>query len=261
MNFNFFLAKHNSKVKMETHSSPLQRLQQLLIPILALLLASWILTLTAGKLRIPFWLIASGVALILSLLIKNPWWWHVFHHTIFPFAFYFMTFEFSPSSYFWVFLVLLLIFAGAIVSRVPLYFSGIKQIEVLTELIKPEHKNFVDLGAGIGSVIIPIALQFPNLHIVAYEIAPLTYLVGRIRTRNLANISWKLARFEFADLAESDIIYAFLSPEPMCKLWQKVREEQKLGSIFISNSFPVKDVEPTQVMLADTVHPLYVYRA
>ncbi|MEY4592211.1 MAG: hypothetical protein RIR18_1106 [Pseudomonadota bacterium] len=259
MNRSFFPHQHANQDQMEAYSSPTQRLRQLFIPILALLIALLISSLTAGTHSIPLLLIASGVALTLSLLIKNPWWWHVFHLSIFPAASYFLTLAWSPSTYLWAFLGLILVFAGAIVSRVPLYFSGDKQIQALAELIKPEYQTLVDLGAGIGSAIIPLAQQCPNLTIIAYEIAPLTYLAGRIRTRHFANITWKLERFESAELSQADIVYAFLSTEPMRELWQKASQEMKSGSLFISNSFPVLDVEPMQVLLADTVHPLYVY--
>ena len=50
-----------------------------------------------------------------------------------------------------------------------------------------------------------------------------------------------------ADLSKYDVVYAFLSPELMPQLWEKVSQEMSTGSVFISNSFAVPDIEPTEV--------------
>ncbi len=49
------------------------------------------------------------------------------------------------------------------------------------------------------------------------------------------------------DLADSDLVYAFLSPEPMPALFEKARRQMKPGSLFVSNSFAVPDVEADEV--------------
>jgi hypothetical protein len=50
------------------------------------------------------------------------------------------------------------------------------------------------------------------------------------------------------DLSEFDVVYAFLSPAPMERLFEKVRREMKPGSIFISNSFMVPGESPTETV-------------
>jgi hypothetical protein len=61
---------------------------------------------------------------------------------------------------------------------------------------------------------------------------------------------------------EQDVVYAYLSPVPMARLWCKVCEEMPSGSRFISNTFPVPGVEPERVVELDDFHHsrLYVYR-
>ena len=63
------------------------------------------------------------------------------------------------------------------------------------------------------------------------------------------------------ELAYYDVVYAFLSPEPMPRLWEKVKDEMLPGSIFVSNSFAVPNIEPSEIWeLSDerkTV--LYIY--
>jgi hypothetical protein len=49
-------------------------------------------------------------------------------------------------------------------------------------------------------------------------------------------------------LGPYDMVYAFLSPLPMPRLWEKAKAEMRPGSLLVSNSFPVPDVEPQRVI-------------
>ncbi|MDH5586413.1 MAG: hypothetical protein OEZ05_07260, partial [Nitrospirota bacterium] len=46
------------------------------------------------------------------------------------------------------------------------------------------------------------------------------------------------------DLAQYDVVYAYLSPVPMQRLWEKARQEMQPGSLLISNSFIIPGVLP-----------------
>jgi SAM-dependent methyltransferase len=102
--------------------------------------------------------------------------------------------------------------------------------------------RFLDLGAGIGSVLHPLARERPDGHFTGVENAPATWLIGRLRTAGLANCDWRWGDIWRTDLAAYNVVYAFLSPAPMAALWEKVRQEMRPGSLFISNSFAVPDV-------------------
>jgi hypothetical protein len=52
-------------------------------------------------------------------------------------------------------------------------------------------------------------------------------------------------------IAGFDVVYAFLSPVPMPRLWAKACEEMKEGSLLISNSFEVPGVKPARVLQLD----------
>jgi hypothetical protein len=58
------------------------------------------------------------------------------------------------------------------------------------------------------------------------------------------------------------VVYAFLSPAPMPRLWEKICAEMKPGSLFISNSFPVPGQAPDRVIEVDCSppRPLYCYQ-
>lgn len=50
------------------------------------------------------------------------------------------------------------------------------------------------------------------------------------------------------NLADYQVVYAFLSPVPMERLYTKVQAEMKPGTLFISNSFEVPGVEADEVL-------------
>ena len=82
------------------------------------------------------------------------------------------------------------------------------------------------------------------------------------RTARLPNCRWVLGSLWDVPLAEYDVAYAFLSPEPMRRLWLKVKREMRPGAWFISNSFRVPDVEATAEIDVDDARKtrLYCYR-
>jgi hypothetical protein len=50
------------------------------------------------------------------------------------------------------------------------------------------------------------------------------------------------------DLTGYDLVYAFLSPAPMSRLWDKVGREMRPGTLFVSNTFAIPGVAPVQTI-------------
>ncbi|HAD86437.1 MAG TPA: methyltransferase type 12, partial [Rhodospirillaceae bacterium] len=48
-----------------------------------------------------------------------------------------------------------------------------------------------------------------------------------------------------------DMVYCFLSPVPMERLYAKAKDEMQPGCLFVSNSFAVPGVEPDEVVTVD----------
>jgi trans-aconitate methyltransferase len=129
-------------------------------------------------------------------------------------------------------------------------------------LSEREQLRFLDLGAGIGSTTVPLSDQFPDDFFTGVENAPLTWLTGRLFSLGRPNVDWQWRDLWQTDLSAHDVVYAFLSPVPMPELWKKVEAEMSPGSLFISNTFPVPGVVPTQVIEVDCTpaRPLYCYQ-
>jgi len=199
--------------------------------------------------RILFWtglLVQSIVAAVVTRLLGLPVWW-VWIGLCFPPA---MALALNagelPAWPFGVgFVVLYLFFSNTARERVPLYLTNRATTEALASLMQQRGASrFVDLGSGLGGVV--RALDGEGRQVTGVETAPMVWLLSALlskitkRGRILRQDIWA------ADISEQDVVYAFLSPEPMPALYDKARREMKPGSLLVSNSFAVPGVEPSE---------------
>ncbi|HRE18982.1 MAG TPA: class I SAM-dependent methyltransferase [Rhodocyclaceae bacterium] len=208
-------------------------------------------------------LFIGGLAFVLATLTRQPLWWRIMHGLFVPLAWLAAQWQIDPGWFLLAFILLLLIYRGAVTGQVPLYLSNQATVDALGGLLR-EHGNprFLDLGAGIGSTVVPLARQLPSAQFTGVENAPLTWLAGRLRSLGQTNLAWRYGDFWKVSLADHDVVYAFLSPAPMPRLWQKAKAEMRAGSLFISNSFAIPEREPDYIVEVDCQppRPLYCYR-
>ncbi|OJF95090.1 hypothetical protein [Pararhizobium antarcticum] len=159
----------------------------------------------------------------------------------------------------------LLIYWNSASEQVPLYLTNRRTWKALGDLVTAENaKTFVDLGSGMGGVVTALAGAHPGLRAIGLETAPLVFLASRIRllfaARANAQVIYKSIWDE--DLAAHDIVYCFLSPVPMPRMFAKAKAEMRPGTLFVSNSFAVPGQEPTGIKdVADGRKTrLYLYR-
>lgn len=147
--------------------------------------------------------------------------------------------------YLGLFLALALVFGGGLFSRVPLYHASRDAWEKLESLL-PDRPGlrFVDLGCGFGGPVAHLAKARPDGSFLGVEASPFTWLVAWLRCLPRRNAHIRLGSLWRTELAEFNVVYAFLSPVPMPALWAKARREMKPGSRFISHSFDVPGEPP-----------------
>lgn len=207
----------------------------------------------------------GGVALLLSTLIRQPLWWRVIHAVFIPLVWLVGTLGIDPLWFLLAFVLLLLFFRSAPGSQIPLYFSNETTAAAIAELTATDSETemrFIDLGAGIGSLARPLAAARPDARIAGVENSPAAWLIGFVAARGMRNLQWLWGNLWQTGLGEYNVAYAFLSPAPMAALWIKVKREMRPGSLFVSNSFPVPDVPPSEVFEVDDARHtrLYCYR-
>ena len=159
----------------------------------------------------------GGCALLLSVLMHQAWWWHLIHALFVPLLWGASELAIDPAWFMLVFLLLLLFFRGAAGGQIPLYISNDVTVSALAEVTQayPEMR-FIDLGAGFGSVIRPLAKIRPDAHLTGIENSPAPWLIGFLSTRT--KCIWLWGDFWRSSLSKYNVVYSFLSPTPMTAL-------------------------------------------
>lgn len=207
--------------------------------------------------------VIGAIALLFATISRQPWWWRVMHALFLPLGWAVSQLAIDPGWFLLAFILLLLIYRGALTEQVPLYLTNGPTVDELERLIADRPGvRFLDLGAGVGSTLFPLAKRRPDCQFCGVENAPLTWLAGRLRSLVQGGVDWRWGDLWHTDLAQFDVVYAFLSPAPMAALWQKATQEMKPGSMLVSNSFAVPDVSPAATVAVDCSPPrtLYCYR-
>jgi hypothetical protein len=150
--------------------------------------------------------------------------------------------ELPPWMLFTVFVFFFAMHLPALWTHVPYYPSPTSVDAALIDLIIQQGcAHVVDLGCGNGRLLSVLAKRFPEVTFYGCEISLFPYLVAKVRTILLPNVRVYFRSMWRMPLGDFDLIYAFLSPAVMGSVGSKVRQEKKLGSLFVSNSFPVPE--------------------
>ena len=150
-----------------------------------------------------------------------------------------------------ILVLLLVIAAGASIvlyqvrTGVPPMSSSAAEAAAVIALLQhaglPERPVIYDLGSGWGSLVVALALAFPHAEIRGVELSPLPYLVSRLRTRNLANVTLRRGDLYACDLTDADAATCYLMPKSMPKLASLFDRALAAGTPVVSLSFWFRD--------------------
>lgn len=181
-------------------------------------------------------------------------WWLLIELLFLPVLLLTLTLQWSPFIFLAAFLVLLCLYWSTFRTQVPYYPSRLSTWQAVAGLLPPEQKiSFIDIGSGLGGLVLSLARQRPDSRFIGIEIAPLPWLVSSVRAR----LYGSTARFERGDygrldFADYDVVFAYLSPAAMPALWRKAKAEMRSGSLLLSYEFIIPEAAPDIVLSPDS---------
>jgi len=159
-------------------------------------------------------------------------------------------FSVPPWVYLTCFLALVIVFWNAAGERVPLYLTNSRTWAAIDGLIGRDASSFIDLGCGLGGILVYLGRRRPDMTFTGIESAPIPYMISKLRVRLFGpkNVYIRFGDMWAENLGDFDTVYGFLSPQPMSRLYRKVTTEMRPETTFISNSFAVEGQEPDDII-------------
>jgi len=189
------------------------------------------------------------------------WWWPV--HLFFgPLVVGALRLGLPSWAYLAAFVALALVYGSSYRTQVPLFLTNRRTAAAVAALLPPRRLSILDIGSGTGAVLRPLARARPDCRLRGIESSWAPHWIACWRSRGMPNLAFERGDFFAAPWSQYDVVYAFLSPVPMPRVWAKAVAEMKPGSLLVSNSFPVPGIEPAQVVDVDDRRAtrLYCYR-
>lgn len=198
--------------------------------------------------------LAAGALLAFAMahLVALPLPWQFLNLILPPAIATTFAVELPPMLFLLLLSASLCVYAPALWSRVPYYPTTRSAYGVILAQIPPDRPcSLIDLGCGSGELLVFLARHRPLGRFIGVEVGVLPWLLSTIRARlwGRGRVSIYFRSIWRVDLSQYDFVYAFLSPAPMERLWQKVQAELRPNAIFISNSFPAPAAPSEQLPL------------
>lgn len=171
-------------------------------------------------------------------------------------------FELPPWLFLVVFLFMLVLYWSTFRTQVPYYPSGRAAWDaVAAQLPQGRELAVIDIGSGLGGLVLDLARRRPDVRATGIELAPLPWLASWLRARLTGSRAVFLrGDYESLDFGDYDAVFAYLSPAAMTALWRKARREMRPGSMLMSYEFAIDESAPSlSVWLPDTGRTLYIW--
>ena len=180
------------------------------------------------------------------------WWWII--QLFFPVALIATQLLQIPSYFFLLLLgVSIGFFWNTFRTQVPFYPSHAPTWDAVEKLLPADCTiRFVDIGSGLGGLVVHLAKQKPESSFTGIEIAPLSWVVSLLYSR-IVSSNCKFIRGDYLhlDFSHFDVVFAYLSPAAMQALWHKAKSEMRPGSLLISYEFSIHEIPPHFVSKPD----------
>jgi hypothetical protein len=189
-----------------------------------------------------------------------PWWYGI--QFFFPMALLATnSLHLPPVIFLLIFIFLLATYWSTFRTQVPFYPSGPAVSDAVAQLLPTGRVRMIDIGSGLGGLVLKLARSRPDAQFFGIELAPLPWLLSTLRAR-LSSNGCRFVRgdYELLDFGVYDVVFAYLSPAAMGALWVKAEREMRPGSMLISYEFLIHARTPDQTIVAKSMTAaLYVW--
>ena len=194
-----------------------------------------------------------GAAFVHGLLAAAlTWWrglarWWCAIQFAFPLALYgALMLELPPLLFLAAFVFLLTLYWTTFRTQVPYYPSGKRAWDEVAALLpKGRAVSMIDIGSGLGGLVLDMARRRPESRFTGIELAPLPWLASRIRAAALGSSAHFIrGDYEQLDFGAYDLVFAYLSPAAMSALWRKASAEMRPGAMLVSYEFLITEKAP-----------------
>ena len=190
-------------------------------------------------------LVQGALAALITYKMGLASWWRPIQF-LFPVAVLAALGLHLPS---WLFLLLFLLLLGVYWStfrtQVPYYPSNPAVWDAVRQLLPQAQEqnrplNLIDIGSGLGGLVLYLARQRPDARCTGIELAPFPWLYSWLRAKlGRSSARFVLGDYERLDFAGYDMVFAYLSPAAMGALWRKAAAEMRPGCMLVSYEFEV----------------------
>lgn len=206
-----------------------------------------VFTLIGVQISLVLSVFLQGVmAAALSRLIGLATWWMLIQFT-FSAGLVIVPALHLPSSFFLAaFLFLLALYWTTFSTQVPLFPSRHSTWESVLGMLPEDHAvRFVDVGSGLGGLVMHLAERRIDSTFLGVEVAPLPWLISILRMQ-FRRSRGRFMRRDYRQLnfGDYDIVFAYLSPAVMPAIWKKACIEMRPGSLLLSYEFTIADAKP-----------------
>jgi len=117
-----------------------------------------------------------------------------------------------------------------------------------------------DLGCGTGAILFEVAKNASNdVQCQGYDLVRPAIWWARIKNTLLKkNIQFHSRDFFTVNLSDADVVFCYLLPEVMNRIYTEKWGELKSGCKIVSHGFPILPLKPTQVVQVEKGN-IYVY--
>ena len=191
-----------------------------------------------------------------------PWWLPI--QFLFPVALIAMlSLSLPPGIFLALFVLLLGLYWTTFRTQVPFYPSGLEAWEAVAGVLPVDRPiRFIDIGSGLGGLVLNLAQRRPESTISGIELAPLPWLASWLRARLVRSRGHFIhGDYMHLDFSQYDVVFAYLSPAAMSALWEKAGIEMQPGTLLLSYEFSIPGAVADVIVTPQTQGPtLYAWR-